>query len=323
MQAVACTLFEHSYHYGIACLVNSLYKHGFRGHFYAGYRGPLPAWASGARSSEHLPWPGMSTLHVAGDVQLHFLPLKTDYHLTNYKPDFMLKLWDLLGSETGAMFYFDPDIIVVRPWQMFTEWTRCGVALCEDVNSPLPRHHPRREAWRAFYEKSGIRLRFKDAIYANGGFIGLSYARRDFLQLWQSVQEKMGAGIGGLGRSMFTSAAELETAGGAFFPFAKTDQDALNATVEAYDHQVSFVCKDGMGFGEGVQLMHHALGTPKPWDWKPFSRMIAGYPPRPADRVYWDTMQTGPIRTHHGSSVYRRRAAIRIAVAVGRFYRRN
>jgi len=35
MQYVACTLFEKSYHYGLAALVNSLYKQGFRGDFFA------------------------------------------------------------------------------------------------------------------------------------------------------------------------------------------------------------------------------------------------------------------------------------------------
>lgn len=323
MQAVACTLFEKSYHYGVAALVNSLYKHGFRGNFYAGYTGMLPRWASGARTGTHPSWPGMRTLAVAPGLQLHFLPLETDYHLTNYKPDFMLQLWEQLGSEVRTMFYFDPDIIVARPWQMFIEWTECGVALCEDVNSPLPRHHPRREAWRKYYKKAGIRLRFRDPIYANGGFVGLNHSQLDFLRLWKLVQEKMGAGIGGLSRSMFTSKDSLETAGGAFFPFAKTDQDALNATVEAYGKSISFVCKDGMGFEEGVQLMHHALGTPKPWDWQPFGRLVAGYPPRPADRLYWETMGTGPVRTHRGPAVYRRRLAIRIALAIGRFYHRN
>lgn len=319
----ACTLFEKTYHFGVAALVNSLYRNGFRGDFYAGYTGPLPHWASAARNGSGLDWAGMRTLAVAPDMRLHFLPVQTGYHLTNYKPDFMLQLWERLGGDADSMFFFDPDILVARPWRMFAEWVACGVALCEDVNSPLPRHHPRREAWRNYYAGFGIHLSYRDAMYANGGFIGLNRDHMEFLELWKTVQEKMGLRIGGLGRSMFTSADHLETAGGAFFPFAKTDQDALNAAVEAYDRPVSFVCKDGMGFEEGVQLMHHALGTPKPWEWKPFSRLLAGYPPRPADQLYWQTVASGPLMPHPRSSVRYHRLAISIARGAGRFYHRN
>ena len=206
---------------------------------------------------------------------------------------------------------------------MYEEWIKWGVALCEDVNSPLPQYHPRREAWRSFFKNFNLYLRFKEGIYANGGFIGLHQNDKDFLRLWKEIQEKMSIEIGGLDRSMFTNKEELETAGGAFFPFAKTDQDALNATFEAYSKNVSFVCKDGMGFEKGVQLMHHALGAPKPWDWQPLGRALAGFPPRPVDRIYWESLSRGPLKITSRSKIQRRMLAIKLAIALGRFYQRN
>ena len=67
-----CTLFEGHYHYGVAALVNSLYKQGYRGSIYAGYRGSLPKWADQAHV---LHGEGEMTLAVAGDLCIHFILL--------------------------------------------------------------------------------------------------------------------------------------------------------------------------------------------------------------------------------------------------------
>jgi hypothetical protein len=36
---------------------------------------------------------------------------------------------------------FDPDIVVVTPGVVLKNVVNCGVALCEDVNSPLQKYH--------------------------------------------------------------------------------------------------------------------------------------------------------------------------------------
>ena len=312
-----CTLFEGHYHHGVAALTNSLYSQGYRGVIYAGYRGELPPWSSEATENQIIHWPGARTLSVAQGLQVHFLRLDTDYHLTNYKPDFMLRLWQGLAAGSDAMFYFDPDIVVTKPWLLFEEWVGCGVALCEDVNSPVAMHHPVRTAWRKHFNPIGFTLSFKEAIYANGGFVGVRKENCRFLEIWQGLQEAMAPVIGGLSRSSLTGPDPS-----LFAPFGKTDQDALNAAVEAWDGTVSFVGKEGMAFNDGAYLMSHALGKQKPWLVKPVVQSIAGRPPRKADRDYWQS-SIGPILSHPAGLVRRRQFAIKVATLISRFYSRK
>jgi hypothetical protein len=317
MHAAICTLFEGHYHYGVAALANSLYHQGYRGAIYVGYRGELPDWSSTASLNTTLNWPGSSTLLVKKDLVLNFLPLDTAYHLTNYKPDFMLQLWATVADSAKALFYFDPDIVVTTPWSLFEEWIGCGVALCEDVNSPLAKYHPTRIAWRRYFKDRGFSLQFKEAIYVNGGFVGVAVSDKTFLYNWQAIQEAMAPAIGGLSHSSFTAETPLP-----FAPFGKTDQDALNATVEAWNGIVSFVGKEGMAFKSGKPLMSHALGKTKPWLWRPLKQLIAGSPPRVVDRDYWRSAN-GPIVSQPLSAVKWRRITIQLAAFVGRFYSRN
>jgi hypothetical protein len=85
IKSFVCTLFEGHYHYGLAALTNSLYNNGFRGDIYAGYKGCLPTWASKSFINYNLIWNGASTLNVTEGLNIHFLPIDSNYHLTNYK----------------------------------------------------------------------------------------------------------------------------------------------------------------------------------------------------------------------------------------------
>ena len=317
-----CTLFEGHYHYGVAGLSNSLYNKGFRGSIYAGYRGTLPDWCSNAQENAQLQWPGSKTLQISKELNIHFLPLETDYHFTNYKPDFMIRLMNGPAKSDEAIYYFDPDIIITAPWRCFEEWVSCGIALCEDVNSPLAENHPRRIAWRNYFQDKGVDLHFKESIYANGGFVGVHKTDIEFLTCWQSIQELMAPEVGGLSRSSLNGLMIPAEARGPFAPFGKTDQDALNATVEAWAGKVSFLGKEAMAFSAGLSLLPHALGHPKPWQWKPLFQALNGAPPRLVDREYWKAVN-GPIITHSVGMVKRRRMFINLAAFIGRFYRRG
>lgn len=317
-----CTLFEGHYHFGVAGLANSLYYQGYKGSLYAGYRGNLPGWCNSAIVNHDLNWDGARTLTVSQDFCIHFLPLVTDYHFTNYKPDFMLDLLNGPASFVESLFYFDPDIVVTAYWKAFEDWVNCGIALCEDVNSPLAENHPRRAAWRTYFDTKGYTLKFKDCIYSNGGFIGVSVRDKSFLELWKNIQIDMAPRVGGLNRSALSGKKIPKEERGPFSPFSKTDQDALNAAVEAWDGKVSLLGKEAMAFSAGLSLMPHALGHPKPWQWKPLSQALNGTPPRLVDREYWKAVN-GPIITHSAGLVKRRRMFINFAAFIGRFYRRG
>ncbi len=322
MGYVICTLFEGNYHVGVAALVNSLYRNGFRGEVFAGYRGNLPAWAVAAKTGTIGNWQNCTTVEAADGLTLHFIPLTTDYHLTNYKPDFMLQLLDGPAKDAEGIYYFDPDIVVVAPWSFLERWVQCGVALCEDINSPLTENHPTRVTWREYFGKLNINLSFKSIIYVNGGFTGVHVKNRAFLTLWQKIQEGMAPAIGGLNKSAFTTGTPMpEEAQGPFAPFGRTDQDALNATVEAWEGKTSIITQEGMAFRPGLPVMPHALGSMKPWKWRPLKQIIAGRAPRLVDKEYWK-YSTGPLVAHSSKVLKSRKILIPLAVFISRFYKR-
>jgi hypothetical protein len=324
MSSAICTLFEGHYHYGVAALSNSLYKQDFRGTIYVGYRGTLPNWVLKGKKEAIGKWKEAITLVPVEGLQLVFLPLDTTYNLANYKPDFMLELWQGPAKEVENFYYFDTDIIINDSWTCFEQWVDCGVALCEDVNSPLQKFHPRRVGWRNYYKKNNIDLQFKNQIYVNAGFLGLAKKDKSFLRSWIQLQESMELAIGGLENSIFSNQSHNSTVlkMEGFQIFDKPDQDALNATIEAYSGIFSYMGKEGMGFGLGNPSMFHALGSQKPWQGNYLIRAIHGKPPRTVDVSYWKNANS-PILVHSNWEIEVKRISIAMAKLIGRFYKVN
>src|SRR5262245_3350642 len=120
-----CTLFEKDYHYGVAGLVNSLVGNGFAGTVYAGFRGPMPEWASNTRPAAIAGWPDAQRLQIAPGTAIVFVPMQTKAHFTNIKPDFMLDLFAREELGIDELIYLDPDICLVQPWQFVADWLTC------------------------------------------------------------------------------------------------------------------------------------------------------------------------------------------------------
>lgn len=322
MTIAICTLFEKDYHHGVAALINSLVRSGFAGKVYAGFRGPVPGWAAAAKRQPVGSWPGARELEVTADCSLVLLPLDTPAHFTNIKPDFMLQLFSEAAFGIDYLFYLDPDICLVQKWQYLADWATCGVALCEDVNSPLGEHDPRRIGWRRYFGKRGISLSFRSSAYVNGGCVGVARADLHFLENWQVLIQHMAAIIGDLRTAKIEGGQRFQQSGFASC-FDCSDQDALNATVEMTGETCySILPRAAMGFVTGALVMPHALGPRKPWRRKFLREALAAWSPTIADRVFWINVD-GPLHSMSGSQVSMKRLTLRVAGAMARLYSRS
>lgn len=307
MNSAVCTLFEGHYHYGVGVLANSLYAQGFRGTLYVGYRGDLPPWAAEAKNEA-----GCTEFNAAAGLMIRFIPLTTKFHLTNFKPDFMLDLWKNHCPLAQALFYFDPDITVICRWTFFEDWVQSGVAMCADVNPSMPSNHPVRAAWKTFYQPSGIVFRRETDIYFNGGFVGLKLADLEYLHCWQRLQELMAPEIGGLKNVNVRDRTYL---------FHKTDQDAMNVAAMACVPDISPMGQDGMDLqqGGGGYVMSHAVGGQKPWK-KQFVRLLLqrGWAPSRADRIFFRHVKH-PIRLYSAGELAVKQFFLLLASGLARF----
>ncbi|WP_028990316.1 hypothetical protein RG903_02595 [Thermithiobacillus tepidarius DSM 3134] len=307
MRSTVCTLFEGDYHFGVGALVNSLYYHGFRGVFWAGYRGALPVWAHPLREAG-----GYQEFAVAKDCVIRFIPLDTYKHLNNYKPDFMLRLWESHCPEAETLFYIDPDITIKCRWSFFEEWASRGLALCEDMYNLMPADHPFRLAWREFAENSGFACSRELQRYFNAGFVGLRQGDRDVLRLWQTLMTAAEQqGLFDCRRMWMDQHA---------FPHLRNDQDVLNLALMVGATPLSTIGADGMDFIPGI-FMSHAAAVTKPWRKPMLPKALNGVPPTRADKGFWQHVEA-PIRLYSKPHLLWRRIDLLMGSAVGRLISR-
>jgi len=304
-----CTLFEGDYHLGVAGLVNSLVNGGFGGTIWAGYRDEVPPWVGqlqcvSAERQEYI---------VAKQAKLFFVPVASEWHFANFKPQFMLDLLAKNSDSCDYIWYFDPDIYLRCGWEFFAKWERYGIALCEDLlNTVLPVNNLLRQQWAEIAAGMGLGEPKPIAQHFNSGMVGAPARCARFLQLWQRIIERAAA-LGYDLRSFLPGTREL--------PLHVADQDALNIAAMYTDCPLSTMGPEAMGFVNGGFTMYHAV-IRKPWRGSILKRALAGNPPSNAVKQFFNHVSS-PIKAYTTAQLLSKRLACAAAGFIGRFYGRR
>jgi hypothetical protein len=178
---VICTLYEGDFQLGVAALINSIVRGGFRGLFWIGNRGDLPPWTTQLTCRE-------DGLFQIGDALLGFETIDSQRHFGQFKPEFMSSIVDR-GIARMHLWYFDPDITVRCEWSFFERWVRHGVCICQDMTtSSMASNHPLRCEWVELASNAGWDVPFRQQErYYNSGFVGLDIEYRAYLDTWKAA----------------------------------------------------------------------------------------------------------------------------------------
>jgi hypothetical protein len=245
MNLAIFTLYERDYHLGVAALINSAIKCGFRGPIFILFRDQLPPWFS----------PELDQSLQKSGIKLNFEPCTPSRHLGYHKP-FAAREILARHPDLDGIVYADPDVTFVAPWPFFEKWVAGGVALCLDCNFPwIPRNHPWRLEWRSLAERAGLVVRREPTEYVNSGFFAVRSVEREFLDHW------------------IAGTLQFEKEGGNTIRFAMEkrpcaiagDQDILAASLHAASAEPAYIGQEGMGFNGHHMILSHAVETPKPW----------------------------------------------------------
>jgi hypothetical protein len=309
---VVSTLCEGLYFQGALVLLNSLLRQGFEGTFVVGYRDVERSLLDLGREEVDRYLRGTSH----NDLEVRFSEVDPERHLTNHKPFFLRRLLRRAEAPKG-LWYIDPDIVIKANWEDLRSWVQFGIAVCEDVNSPVYSRHPRRMQWKEIGNRLGFNEQQDLDVYANGGFIGLNEEVFPILDRWERFVEVMEDEYevpGAQGNSLKLTGEGLD----ANAPFWHLDQDCLNAALTCSTYPVSPLGKRGMDFDFGGRWMSHALGSAKPWNTSYVWRMIAnGKAPRQVDHLYWENART-PLRAHTARDLRSARLRLRVAGVLNR-----
>ena len=304
---VVCVLAEGSYFRGVAALANSLARNGFAGHVVVGYRGPLPIWEGPVS-----PRPGPAQIFAPG-VDIQFLEVSGDWHLSNVKPHFMLRVVAELYPVPASLWYFDVDIVLKTDWDAFARWAEAGMVLVMDMAETfMPANHAFRREWRALGQRAGLGYREVTG-YFNGGCVGLAGGQLSFLQAWMTLLDAYAADGADMSR-MVNRTGKPE--------YAKMDQDLLNAAVMATDTPFCALGAEAMDAFPSASIMSHAMVFAKPWVRNYIRDAIIGFQPDPAHKAFWFYADQ-PIQAFTHAEWRRKMLILRVTRLLGYFKRRT
>lgn len=304
---VICSLFEGDFHFGLAALINSIVRGGFKGLFWIGCRGELPAWTQPLKRRDN-------GLFEVGDALLGFETIEGSRHFGQFKPEFLAKTIDR-GLASKLIWYFDPDITVRCSWSFFEMWAQHGVGLCQEtIMGTMPSRHPIRSEWMRMAREAGWGepLRQQERYY-NSGFVGLDIAHHAFLAQWMAAIRL--ANANGVAPGQFQKGSRQQV-------FYTVDQDTLNIATMYAAVPFSPIGPEGMGFKPGGFTMYHTVGRAKPWRRKFVRDALRGIPPWNGDKHYLECA-SGPLHAYSPGALSSLRLRASIATFLGRFYRRS
>jgi hypothetical protein len=306
-EEVVCSLYEGDYHLGVAALINSVVRGGFRGLFWIGCRGALPPWTAQLKRRD-------DGLFEVGDALLGFEDLKTDRHFGQYKSTFLSSIVDR-GITNKYLWYFDPDITVRCTWSFIQMWVRHGVSLCQDSNfGVMPSDHPHRSEWLKLARAAGWgEPVFLPDRYYNSGFVGMDIAHRAFLAKWIAAIQL--AHSSGVAPNQFQKGNRERV-------FFTVDQDTMNIAVMYAGVPLSTMGPDAMGFVPGGFTMLHGVSKPKAWRKKFLLSALNGVPPSFSDKHFVASLD-GPIFPFPAGKLRWMKRSATLAALIGRFYRRG
>jgi hypothetical protein len=316
MKTIVCTLFEGHFNLGAAALINSLLKNNFRGEIILGYKGEIPAWNQLTKSNRSNLAIDTSSFKLNG-VRIQFIKLETEYHLTNYKPYFMIEICRTYNDSIDSIFYFDPDIVVNCNWSFFESWVKYGVAMVHEIaDHDFPPSHPRRQRWNEeILHPNGLSSINSFNSYFNAGFIGLNRSSLSFLERWKNLMEFAIVNLGFDVKRMSQSKLPTDL-------FGMGDQDLLNITAMSISLPICEFGPEGMGFLPGGWLMFHGVGSPKPWEKIYILQAIQGFGVSRVDKKFIEFTRS-PIQIWSYSKYWRKKYALLLASFISRFYARR
>jgi hypothetical protein len=301
-----CTLYEGEYHLGVAGLINSLVANDYKGHVWVGYKKILPYWLD--LSKIKLTDAGIKYISITADTNIYFIELHTDYHLTNYKPHFLIDVINILNNDYHSIYYFDCDIVVRRNWEFYNRWSKYGVMACQEILCGyFPINHPLRLIWAEYATKWGYKITREVEQYFNAGFAGF---RKDFshsIFLWKELMECMKNE--GVDLTRFSNKNRQ-------YEFY-TDQDMMNLMIMLTSDPISTIGPEGMSFTNGGSVMAHAVGR-KPWKINYLYHALAGRKIRISDIEYWN-YASGIIKPYSSFFIKYKKIEIGIGKLIAKF----
>jgi hypothetical protein len=317
--AVITTLFEAGdYEEGVAALLNSLVTSGFKGRVWCGVRG-LGTSRLASRIADQ---------KLDGRVEVKFLEIETHHHLRDYKPHFMLEA-ATREPDAECLVYFDPDIVVKCRWEFVEAWCSEGIAAIGDEKWQMPASSPIRAQWLEQRYRLDVQSYSTEApgeldMYCNSGFVGIPSSKKEFLELWADLTDKvLNGGPAEVQRLIGRNGAEpVDVRDDRAEPVNTFDQDLFNIALMGFGRYTKLMGSEAMDFASGGRIFSHATGAPKPWARKYIRLALQGYPPSKRD---------GQVLRHARGSIslvstltHRRRlAAYRLARLMGSFVRRT